>query len=114
MKKRHEIHVRIDRYSPSVGSCSTTHRLTTPLGLNRVLKRLTAQAWDQKINLTFKCRTDAVALGLYECASGEWVTASMESVQVEIDDELASDFPAFLELMFGYGQADSKRKNRRQ
>ena len=113
MTRKLEIHAVFEYYSPLEGGDTSTHRLTTALGLKRVLNKVGFKELDHTLRLRFFCREDAEALGLREEANGEWVTAYMEPVQVEIVNEQAQDFPGFIELVFGADRTGCERKKRR-
>lgn len=113
MTRKPEIKAVFEHYSPLESGSPTTHRLTTALGLKRVMNKVGRKGLGYSLRLRFRCRKEAEALGLRESANGDWVTAYMESVQVDIEDEQALDFPGFIELVFDPNRTGCERKKLR-
>ena len=89
MTRKPEIHAVFEHCNTLEGGYPTTHRLTTALGLKRVMNKVALKELDHALRLTFICREDAEALGLREEANGE--------------------FPGFIELLFGSDRTDCER-----
>lgn len=114
MNRKPEIFVIFERYTPLNGGYTTTHRLTTPLGLKRVVNMAKPKRLDCALRIRFSCCKDAEALGLRKEANGEWVTTFGDPIQVEFADEQGLDFPQFLELLFGASEQCRKGEMRRR